>query len=325
METKVAAFCSAGLGNFINFTPVVVALNSVYLPVDLYFVKQQVPEAHEIFRGFQCVRDMYRVDADNLYEVDLGRYLFGVASIFFTEDLFNSSHSDRIFCARMRHDLHEVEANFEALIRAVRKTMREEAVPKNIPASAVTHTEEAAVTLPPNCVGIHAGWGGNRKTWERKGYFRWAEVAERLWKEGYKTVSFGTKQDRQGWESGQGNIDLIDKLSILQLGAVFKQLTGFVSADSGLAHLASAVAIPSVVLFGPTSITKNRPWGDTATVLHGGLSCSPCQFSTTWDSCTNHRCMTFDPKDVVSEVVKTLAKYDLASYKGFQEEFKCQK
>jgi len=296
---SVAVFCSAGLGNFINFTPVVAYLDSQNITTDLYMVDSQVPDACDIFSGFKCIRNAYHCGVDAVKSLDLSGHDFIVASIFYKKDLFGDVN---VFCAELKEGQHEVEANFEALRNAIKETGG--TVPAEIPETAVSYSVNTDKIIPAKSVGIHAGWGGDRKSWERKGYKYWGDVAKSLWRQGYKTVTFGTDPDRQGWEGHKNNLDLIGKLPIIELGAAMRQLVGFASADSGLAHYASAIGIKSVVLFGPTLITKNRPWGKTALVIAPGLECAPCQKTDRWELCTRFRCMEYDPKDVAKQIVK---------------------
>lgn len=50
----------------------------------------------------------------------------------------------------------------------------------------------------------------------------------------------------------------------------------FVSNDSSLAHLASAVDTPVIMLCGPTNPSQVKPYTATGTVLHSKVPCSPC-------------------------------------------------
>jgi ADP-heptose:LPS heptosyltransferase len=52
--------------------------------------------------------------------------------------------------------------------------------------------------------------------------------------------------------------------------------TALVTNDSGPAHFASAVGLPTVVLFGPESPMLYAPLGVTSRALSAGFACSPC-------------------------------------------------
>jgi heptosyltransferase-2 len=47
--------------------------------------------------------------------------------------------------------------------------------------------------------------------------------------------------------------------------------------DSGIMHLAAALDIPLIALFGPQSPVKFGPWGKRCRVLYKRFPCSPCR------------------------------------------------
>jgi heptosyltransferase II len=68
--------------------------------------------------------------------------------------------------------------------------------------------------------------------------------------------------------AGQTNVgDLIGLLSLCN---------GFVGNDSGAMHLAAALAIPTVGIFGSTNPERTGPGGPRAAVINHRLECSPC-------------------------------------------------
>jgi heptosyltransferase II len=67
-----------------------------------------------------------------------------------------------------------------------------------------------------------------------------------------------------------GRTTLIDAVDLLSLA---RQV---ISNDSGLMHVASALGLPTIALFGSTSPAFTPPLGRDAEVLRLGLPCSPC-------------------------------------------------
>jgi len=57
-------------------------------------------------------------------------------------------------------------------------------------------------------------------------------------------------------------------LTLRQLVALLKRAKGLVSGDTGPLHLAAALGIPVVGLYGPTDPVRNGPYGARAVVLH---------------------------------------------------------
>lgn len=58
--------------------------------------------------------------------------------------------------------------------------------------------------------------------------------------------------------------------------ALIARCSLFVNTDSGLGHLAAAVGVPTVTLFGPANPAMTRPYGARGHVLAPALPCAPC-------------------------------------------------
>ena len=78
----------------------------------------------------------------------------------------------------------------------------------------------------------------------------------------------------------------------------------FISADSGPAHLAASLNIPTIVLFGPTSEKITGPKGRGVRIIRQDIDCQiPC-YKT---DCKDNYCMTrITPDRVVDEVKRQL-------------------
>jgi heptosyltransferase-2 len=79
--------------------------------------------------------------------------------------------------------------------------------------------------------------------------------------------------------------------SIVQTAGLIERCALFVSNDSGLMHLASALEVPTLAILGPTDPVKNRPLGARTRLLRLGLACSPCSKETARFLCGHHDCL----------------------------------
>ena len=80
-------------------------------------------------------------------------------------------------------------------------------------------------------------------------------------------------------ESGKLHPVLGPDLDLAGLAAAMAELDLLVTNDSGPMHLAAAVGVPCVALFGPTDRRRTAPAGESGaghTVLDRNLWCSPC-------------------------------------------------
>ena len=71
-------------------------------------------------------------------------------------------------------------------------------------------------------------------------------------------------------------IDLCGEISLTHLPALLSTASAMVTNDSGPMHIASALHVPVVAMFGPTSAIRTGPYGDGHHVLSGQVPCSPC-------------------------------------------------
>jgi heptosyltransferase-2 len=83
-------------------------------------------------------------------------------------------------------------------------------------------------------------------------------------------------------------IILAGQTSLVQLAAVINFSNLFISNDSGPMHLANALKIPIVALFGPTDPLRTGPYQDPYILFHKGASCWPCSYR---ECPFDHRCM----------------------------------
>lgn len=123
-------------------------------------------------------------------------------------------------------------------------------------------------------VVIHPGAAFGSRRW---GVRRWVAVGRHLIENGHRIVVTGGPDERGLCNDlcdglGSGALDLGGRLSLSELTALVGDARLVLSTDTGIAHLATALATPSVTLFGPTPPTE---WGpvidhDLHTVLWKG-------------------------------------------------------
>jgi len=74
-----------------------------------------------------------------------------------------------------------------------------------------------------------------------------------------------------------GVVDLVGATTLLDLAALLKASAAFVGNDSGVMHLAAALGLPTLGLFGSSSLAWTAPRGPRAQALvANGFPCQPC-------------------------------------------------
>ncbi len=97
-------------------------------------------------------------------------------------------------------------------------------------------------------------------------------------------------------------INLTGKTSIVDLPALLSQCHLFLGNDSGAMHVAAAVGLPVVAVFGPTDPDGTAPVTPHLTIVQQKPYCSPCFLRR----CpTDHRCMTAVTPAMVESAIHT--------------------
>lgn len=99
-------------------------------------------------------------------------------------------------------------------------------------------------------------------------------------------------------------VDLCGKTDLKGLTALIAGARAVVSNDSGPMHIAAALDVPVIALFGPTDPKKTGPYGwqknRKLNVLSAGVPCSPCRKKR----CREHICMDNLSVDRVFDALK---------------------
>jgi heptosyltransferase-2 len=116
-------------------------------------------------------------------------------------------------------------------------------------------------------------------------------------------------------EHADRRVTMVEQPNLRRALAVLRHCRLFVSNDSAIMHLAGAVDVPVVALFGPTDWRRLHPWAARYAIVRRDLPCSPCfYYSSRPLGCASHldyacmREMTVD--DVSAAVDDLLARTD---------------
>jgi heptosyltransferase-1 len=115
-----------------------------------------------------------------------------------------------------------------------------------------------------------AGWGAKRWPAERYG-----EVARGLAKLGLQSIlNYGPGEDElaREAEAASGGAARAMNCTLTELIALTRRARLFVGGDTGPMHLAAALGVPVVGIFGPTDPVRNGPYGTRSVVLRSAES-----------------------------------------------------
>ena len=162
---------------------------------------------------------------------------------------------------------------------------------------SILETRLRRAGLPPSrpiCV-IQPSSRFPTKEWTDSGF---AEISDSLQNEyGYATLLVGTNEDaskiRRVVGLCQTRPAAISNLTISELTWVLDQASLFVGNDSGPTHMAAALGVPVLVLFGSSDSRLWRPWETIHEVVQNPFECNPCP---------GYRCLVYNQPNCILSI-----------------------
>jgi heptosyltransferase-2 len=159
-------------------------------------------------------------------------------------------------------------------------------------------------------IGVSPGAAyGGAKRWMADGF---AEAASRVaLQESASVALFGSESERPLCDAiaesirarGVQVISLAGRTTLREFIDLAVACRLFLTNDSGAMHIASALGVPTVAVFGATDDIATGPTGPLARVVRQDVDCSPCLLR---ECPIDHRCMTRVTPDRVAAVAMDL-------------------
>jgi ADP-heptose:LPS heptosyltransferase len=132
-------------------------------------------------------------------------------------------------------------------------------------------------------VVVHPGSGSKRKMWSLQHFLDLVRTLQEDCKSRILIV-LGPAEGGEiqkafegiQWDMGPGAPLLIKGLSLLGLASVIEGCRLFIGNDSGITHMAAALGLPAVAIFGPTDPKIWSPRGEKVVVVRKDIPCAPC-------------------------------------------------
>jgi ADP-heptose:LPS heptosyltransferase len=160
------------------------------------------------------------------------------------------------------------------------------------------------ITKDDILVGINCSTFRPSRNWGLESYAKLADyIVKRL---RVKIIFLGIAKDKNlllkiKKMMKQKPLDFVGAFSVRQLTIFLKRCRLLISPDSGMIHIASALEVPMVVLFGPGEYERYKPWGneEKTIIIRKEVECSPCFKKI----CHNKKCMKLiTPEEVFGAV-----------------------
>lgn len=170
-------------------------------------------------------------------------------------------------------------------------------------------------------IGIHPGCAilknHIKRRWEPE---KFIQLSQKLLSEyKCKILLFGGPEEKELKSEIKKGINSehvyeVETDTMLQSSAIMKRCNLFITNDSALMHIASALQLNVVALIGPTNPHYIHPWKTKYRIISLNIDCSPCFFYSP-------RPLICNRKDIKFKCIKELSvDYSLASIKSFIQE-----
>ncbi|AEH45180.1 lipopolysaccharide heptosyltransferase II [Thermodesulfatator indicus DSM 15286] len=288
------------IGDAVMASPVLVNLATYFEEISLI----ARPHILELFKGFPKLGNLYEIRSSqkdiwllakkikNKYKVGillpnsfssaLNFYLAGVkARAGYRTDGrgFLLTHG----IAKPKGTMHQrdyylnllAQLGFEVKFRELKLFLKEDAYEKAL---------RFLTNLPKPWAGLAPGAAfGPAKQWPQARYRALAYHLRRL---GYSILVLGGEKEKSVGDEIVKDLprarNLCGLLDLATSAGIIARLNLFVSNDSGLMHVAAALGVPQVAIFGSTSPLVSGPINPRAKVVYKEVPCSPC-FSRSCD------------------------------------------
>jgi ADP-heptose:LPS heptosyltransferase len=133
-------------------------------------------------------------------------------------------------------------------------------------------------------IAMHAGGGKYTvayRSWPRDNFAKLAGMA--IEKFGVKILFVGGPSDEPAVNEISGKIghpyiSSAGKVSLMQTAALIRKSKALICNNSAPMHIAAALGVPTVSIFGSADPRIHRPYGQGHIVLRKDLGCSPCYY-----------------------------------------------
>ncbi|MGB5157583.1 glycosyltransferase family 9 protein [Desulfobacterium sp. N47] len=152
---------------------------------------------------------------------------------------------------------------------------------------------------------------GNAKRWPPERFAEIGDLAAQRW--GAKTIIMGSKKEQYIGSIVSGlmlhnPIDFCGTTSLEIAIALISRCNFFLSNDSGLMHVAAALGVPTLAIFGSTDNIATGPRGSKTRILKHEIDCAPCMKQ---ECPTDFKCMlSITPEEVWQEMEQFRSVYE---------------
>ena len=305
---KILVIRVDGIGDLLNSTPAISLLRENYPSAEITVLAQPLnapvlmgnPDVDRVLtfardgehRGLKArlrfYRELRREGFQLVVAMQTGMWSHFVA--FLSGATYRLGRYQKRFKSTLTHawhgkypkgETHEVDRNLE-LMRLIcegegRRKLKFHLLP-NEAADAKVQLTSYGISADTFLIGIHPGGSSFDKRWPEKQY---AELADRLVQQYNATILLLRGPEEAALthniqQAMQFPAIVHAPETIRELGALLSCCNLVVCNDSGPMHLAAALDVPMVAVFGPTDHIAWHPLSENAAIVRRDMPCWPC-------------------------------------------------
>lgn len=220
------------------------------------------------------------------------------------------------------YDIHFVEANVRTLGLEVSDELRPQLYVDIDSDKSICHYFDGLDQSRPTiglCIGnadpsLTNRWLRTGRVFPRAwGITRMHNLLELLVKDGNQIVLIGGPQEIPLLEELTEFlklpqvINLVGKCSIKESIAAIKRCTCSIGIDTGMQHIAGALSVPTISIFGPTNPENHGAFSTCSYFVEHDMDCKYCYGTDNYIHCKHRRCLTeITPQQVMDTVYQVL-------------------
>ena len=306
MLEKLLIIHQGALGDIVSIFPAIIRLKEKFCRIDTICKKS----IGELASSLKLIDKFYPIEAAFFSSVFSGKADPRIVDIFRSHDeiiLFSYSlELENIISGMVNRKIYRIHPRPDASLEIhilnhvldrlaenglIRKANWDAARTENDYFTWLPEHKTATLVHDRSKILIHPGSGSARKNWAPSNFIKIFKKIESL---GMNPEIILGPAEHNLSEIFARSLPAGSKIhmltDLLDLVTMLKQSGGYIGNDSGISHLAAFTGIPTVVIFGPSSPKRWKPFGRLVEVLRPETDCSPC-FETGKSDCKEMKCL----------------------------------
>ena len=305
---KILIVRNDGIGDLLNSTPAIAMLRQNYADAEITVLVQPLnasvlvgnPDVDRVLifdrnNQHRRLRDRFRFYQTLRHErydlvVVMRTTSWGNLIAFFSGARYRLGRNQKRFKSLLTHtwrgeykkgETHEVDRNFD-LVRLICNGDGHRQLVLNLLDNEIENAKQLLTNweIASNdfLVGIHPGGSSFDKRWPEENY---AQIVDAFVREYGAKVLILRGPDESELERNlqkvlQSKSVTYAPKSIRQLAALIKHCNFFLCNDSGPMHIAAALDVRTIAIFGPTDHVAWKPLSEEAAIVRRDMPCWPC-------------------------------------------------